>query len=63
MKTDQPQNGEWRMLYNIIEDWYCISESEGIMKTAIKNTIEHLHTEQDCLDRVVELGVTLDENE
>jgi len=57
-KKSQPQEGKWRLVYNTKEDWYRIREARGVLNTNSKNKVEHLDSEEECIIRIYELGIT-----
>lgn len=58
-----PHTGKWRLIYNVSEDHYNHKEATGKSSTPKKNKIEYFDSKSECIDRIIELGITLNEYE
>lgn len=63
MKTEKPQEGKFRLIYNLEEDHYNISEATGTAHTPSTNEVLYRDSKHLCMVEVVELGLTIEAEE
>ncbi len=59
MKVEKKQPGKWRVVYNELEGWAHIFNANTKTSTPKKNKVVALTSKKKGLDRIKELGVTL----
>ncbi len=50
---------DYNLVYNKSEGWYHIVDCGNKINTPKKNTVEPFETRENCVERVVELGIDL----